>query len=91
MLIRVRRTTTRSSVLVSIFNRIRMEDKMSEQELKLGACYCVIKELVHMLPSTHYQQLVNKLNQRIDDMLKSDGFNHAETMMLKNYLDGLIR
>ncbi|EAQ8163046.1 hypothetical protein FTZ77_22610 [Salmonella enterica] len=64
---------------------------MSEQELKLGACYYVVKELVHMLPFTHYHQLVNNLNQRIDNMLKSDGFNNVETMMLKRYLDGLIR
>ncbi|OWD33234.1 hypothetical protein A8C67_27305, partial [Escherichia coli] len=56
-----------------------MEDKMSEQELKLGACYCVLKELVHMLPSTQYQQLVGNLNQRIEAMLKSDGFNNVET------------
>ena len=64
---------------------------MSEQELKLGACYCVLKELVNMLPSTQYQQLVGNLNQRIEAMLKSDGFNNVETLMLKRYLDGLIR
>lgn len=64
---------------------------MSEQELKLGAYYCVLKELVHMLPSTQYQQLVGNLNQRIEAMLKSDGFNNVETLMLKRYLDGLIR
>ncbi|EHX43935.1 hypothetical protein ECDEC12D_2601 [Escherichia coli DEC12D] len=44
-----------------------------------------------MLPSTQYQQLVGNLNQRIEVMLKSDGFNNVETLMLKRYLDGLIR
>ncbi|MFJ7171681.1 sigma-S stabilization anti-adapter protein IraP [Citrobacter freundii] len=87
----VRQTVIRSNVLVSILLKLLMEDEMSEQELKLEACYCVLMELVRMLPSAHHQQLTNKLNQRIDDMLKSDGFNHAETMVLKKYIDGLIK
>ncbi len=64
---------------------------MSEQNLKLGACYLVIKELVRMLPSAQHQQLTRNLDQRIDYMLSSDRFNKAETMLLKTYLDGLTR
>lgn len=62
-----------------------------ETELKLGACYLVLKELVQVLSPEQRATLESKISDKVNVMMKSDGADLVDVATLRNYINSLLR
>ncbi|ATI62824.1 sigma-S stabilization anti-adapter protein IraP [Edwardsiella tarda] len=62
-----------------------------ETELKLGACYLVLKELVQILSPEQHAILESKISNKVNAMMGSDGADSVDVAILHNYINSLLR
>ncbi|MDJ6848590.1 hypothetical protein LED50_03715 [Salmonella enterica] len=63
---------------------------MPEDSLKLGACFCVLKELVHLLPDEQRNKLSLAMGKRISVMRNDANSDTIDVRTFENYINQLV-
>lgn len=63
---------------------------MTENSLKFGAFFCVLKELVRFLPDEQRSKLRLAMDKRVSDMKNDPDSDPVDVQTFENYINKLI-
>ncbi|EAP9507899.1 hypothetical protein L1O59_004435 [Salmonella enterica] len=63
---------------------------MTEDSLKFGAFFCVLKELVRFLPDEQRSKLRLAMDKRVSDMKNDPDNDPVDVQTFENYINKLV-